>query len=182
MRRFGIGLAESGVPDLSHTALVRKHRFRAQLQSSFQQHSCFSVPVTLRANNGSKEISVSIFNFPGFLGVSSLTHSSWCVIPGDLVANIHHGVSSLTQPSTLAHTIHPRPGQLIETERLLEEVKQATMRADETDKKYALVQEELSLIKQQLAMMLEKQGGGSSTGTSRVHPHYDEDLDDHPVP
>jgi len=56
------------------------------------------------------------------------------------------------------------------------------MRADETDKKYALVQEELSLIKQQLAMMLEKQGGGSSTGTSRVHPHYDEDLDDHPVP
>ncbi|QCD94575.1 LRR receptor-like serine/threonine-protein kinase FLS2 [Vigna unguiculata] len=62
------------------------------------------------------------------------------------------------------------------------EVKQATMRADEIDKKYALVQEELSLIKQQLAMMLEKQGGGSSTGTSRVHPHYDEDLDDHPVP
>jgi len=82
----------------------------------------------------------------------------------------------------LARTIHPRLGQLIETERLLEEVKQATMRTDETDKKYALVQEELSLIKQQLAMMLEKQGGGSSTSTSRVHLHYDEDLDDHPVP
>jgi len=101
---------------------------------------------------------------------------------GDLAANIHHVVSSLTQPSTLTRTIHPRPGQLIETERLLEEVKQATMRADETNKKYALVQEELSLIKQQLAMMLEKQGGGSSIGTSRVHTHYDEDLDDHPVP
>jgi len=65
-----------------------------------------------------------------------------------LAANIHHGVSSLTQPSTLARTIHPRLGQLIEIERLLEEVKQATMRADETDKKYALVQDELSLIKQ----------------------------------
>ncbi|QCD94694.1 hypothetical protein DEO72_LG5g2779 [Vigna unguiculata] len=84
--------------------------------------------------------------------------------------------------SISTRTIHPRLGQLIETERLLEEVKQATMRTDETDKKYALVQEELSLIKQQLAMMLEKQGGGSSTSTSRVHLHYDEDLDDHPVP
>ncbi|QCD92826.1 hypothetical protein DEO72_LG5g895 [Vigna unguiculata] len=67
---------------------------------------------------------------------------------GDLVANIHHGVSSLTQPSTLACTIHPRPGQSVEIERLLEEVKQANMRVDETDKKYALVQEELSLMKQ----------------------------------
>ena len=95
-------------------------------------------------------------------------HSSWCVIPHSTFYFSPHN-SSKTR-------------QLIETERLLEEVKQATMRADETDKKYALVQEELSLIKQQLAMMLEKQGGGSSTGTSRVHPHYDEDLDDHPVP
>jgi len=58
----------------------------------------------------------------------------------------------------------------------------ATMRADETDKKYALVQEELSLIKQQLAMMLEKRGVGSSTSTNRVHLHYDEELNDHPVP
>jgi len=56
------------------------------------------------------------------------------------------------------------------------------MRADETNKKYALIQEELSLIKQQLAMMLEKQAAYSSTGISRVHPHYDEDLDDHPIP
>ncbi|QCD84019.1 hypothetical protein DEO72_LG2g4369 [Vigna unguiculata] len=58
----------------------------------------------------------------------------------------------------------------------------ATMRAGETDKKYALVQEELSLIKQQSTMMLEKQVADSSTGTSRLHPHYDEDLDDHPIP
>jgi len=41
---------------------------------------------------------------------------------GDLAANIHHGVSSLTQPSTLARIIHPRLVQLIETERLLEAV------------------------------------------------------------
>jgi len=33
---------------------------------------------------------------------------------------------------------------------------QATMIVDETDKKFVLVQERLSLIKQQLAMMLEK--------------------------
>ena len=56
------------------------------------------------------------------------------------------------------------------------------MRADEIDKKYALVQEEMSLIKQQLAMMLEKLAGDTSTSTSRMHPHYDEDLDDQPIP
>ncbi|QCD90195.1 hypothetical protein DEO72_LG4g1150 [Vigna unguiculata] len=49
----------------------------------------------------------------------------------DLAANIHHGVSSFTQPSILARTIHPRPRQLVEIERLLEEVKQAIMRTDE---------------------------------------------------
>ena len=48
----------------------------------------------------------------------------------DLAANIHHSVSSLTQPFTLAHTIHPRLGQLVETKRLLEKVKQANMRVD----------------------------------------------------
>ncbi|QCE11808.1 hypothetical protein DEO72_LG10g3045 [Vigna unguiculata] len=99
----------------------------------------------------------------------------------DMAANIHHGVSSLTQPSTLACTIHPRPEQF-ETERLLEEVKQVTIRADENDKKYAMVQEELGLVKKQLAMMLEKQATNTSTGTSRVHPHYNEDLDDKLVP
>jgi len=100
----------------------------------------------------------------------------------NLVANIHHGVSSLTQPSTLARIIHPRLRQLVETKRLLEEVKHDTMTGDEIDEKYALVQEELSLIKQQLAMTMEKHVSDTSTGTSRVHPYYGEDLDDHPIP
>jgi len=56
------------------------------------------------------------------------------------------------------------------------------MRADETNKKYVLVQEELSLITQQLVMMLEKQVVDTSTDTSHVHSYYDEDLDDQLVP
>jgi len=52
----------------------------------------------------------------------------YCI--GDLAANIHHGVSFLAQLSILVRTIHPRSGQLVETKRLLEEVKQANMRDD----------------------------------------------------
>jgi len=69
------------------------------------KHNDFTIYGLDLTSNGVEKL----LNLRGFLGVSSLTHSSWCVIPGDLVANIHHGVSSLTQPSTLAHTIHPRP-------------------------------------------------------------------------
>jgi len=56
------------------------------------------------------------------------------------------------------------------------------MRVDETYKKFALVQEQLDLVKVQLATVLEKQVVDTSIGTSHVHPHYDEDLDDQPIP
>jgi len=44
------------------------------------------------------------------------------------------------------------------------------------------MEEEMKLMKQQLALVLERQTADSSTGTSHVHPHYDPLLDDQPIP
>lgn len=39
----------------------------------------------------------------------------------------------------------------------------------------------MQLIQHQLQKVLENRTGGSSTGTSQVHPHYAEDLDSQPL-
>ncbi|XP_027931214.1 uncharacterized protein LOC114187227 isoform X2 [Vigna unguiculata] len=57
---------------------------------------------------------------------------------GDLAANIHHGASSFTQPLTSIRTIHSTHEKLLETERLHEEVRQATLRAAAADEKAAV--------------------------------------------
>ena len=113
-----------------------------------------------------------------------------------MVANIHDGVSSLTQPSTSSHVTLPTQEQLQVAERLHEEVRQATQRATtanekvvatskglvETNKKCAMMEEEMKLIKRQLALVLERHTIDSSMGTSHVHLHYDLVLDDQPIP
>jgi len=114
----------------------------------------------------------------------------------DLAANIHDGVSSHTQPSTISRVILPTKEQFQEAERLREKVRQATQRATvadekvaatsegliETNKKCAMMEEEMKLMKRQLALVLERQTTNSSTGTSHVHPYYDPLLDDQPIP
>ena len=44
------------------------------------------------------------------------------------------------------------------------------------------VQDQMKLIQQQLATMMERQRADTSTGTSQVHPHCDEAHDDQPLP
>ena len=79
-----------------------------------------------------------------------------------------------------------------EAERLREEVRQATQRATtidekvvatfeglvETNKKCVMMEEEMKLMKRQLALMLERHTIGTSMGTSHMHPRYDPLLDD----
>jgi len=89
---------------------------------------------------------------------------------GDLGANIQPGVTSLTQPSlSRTEDEHARHNERLEQELA------------ETKRYCAMIQEEMKLIRQQLALVLEKQSTNSSTGTSQVHHHYDEDLDDQPI-
>ena len=38
------------------------------------------------------------------------------------------------------------------------------------------------IVQQQLVIMMERQRADTSTGTSQVHPHYDEAHDDQPLP
>jgi len=43
------------------------------------------------------------------------------------------------------------------------------------------LQDQMKLMQQQLATMMERQHADTSTGTSQVHPHYDEAHDHQPL-
>ncbi|QCD84151.1 hypothetical protein DEO72_LG2g4501 [Vigna unguiculata] len=72
-------------------------------------------------------------------------------------------------------------------QRLREEVRQATQLVTasdekaattseglvETNKKCAMMEEEMKSVKRGLTLVLERQTTNTSTGTSHVHPHYD---------
>ncbi|WVZ21389.1 hypothetical protein V8G54_008711 [Vigna mungo] len=83
----------------------------------------------------------------------------------DLAANIRHGVSSLTQPSLLAaatdHIDHSA-----ENEQLRQQVTQANITAREAMERCAKLEDTMQLLKQQMAMMMERQVGDRSTSTT----------------
>jgi len=84
-----------------------------------------------------------------------------------LVANYRQGVSSLIQPSFVA-TATDYSTQMAREERFQNELNEA--------------KEQMKLMQQQLAAMMESQRADTSTGTSQVHPLYDEAHDDQPHP
>ncbi|TKY68115.1 hypothetical protein E2542_SST04348 [Spatholobus suberectus] len=117
----------------------------------------------------------------------------WCYGTGDLASNIRPGVSFLTQECRFAPTTSQAHQYSVETEALRQQVQRANEQAaaanarvdevtiglHEANQKYTQLEEKMRLMQDQLQMLFDRQSGGSSTGTSQVHPHYAEDLDDH---
>ena len=98
-----------------------------------------------------------------------------------MVANFHHGASSLTQPSVLASSID-HDDQLVENAQIKQQILEAKPKADRADKKSSKLEDIVRLMQQQLPMMMEKHVADTSTNTSQVHPYYARNFDDHHVP
>ena len=111
----------------------------------------------------------------------------------DLAANYRQGVSFLTQPSSFASVdsfsfqaereeITCEIIQSKEQARKVEE--EANMAIEQfvtTNTKLRQMEDDLRMVKEQLAAMMDRQRGDASTGTSQVHPDYEEDDDHHPL-
>jgi len=80
------------------------------------------------------------------------------------------GVSSLTQPSTFGAS---QSDQLTGNQQLRAELSM-------WDKKYAHLEEEMKVIKEQLVSGLQRDN--ASTSTSQFHHQYDPERDDQPLP
>jgi len=117
-----------------------------------------------------------------------------------LAANYREGVSSLTQPSFIA-TATDYSTQMAREEQFQNELNEAKEEARTTreiarelqDQMKFMQQEQeearmareiarelqnrMKLMQQQPAIMMERQRADTSTGTSQVHPHYDEAHD-----
>ncbi|XP_027904285.1 uncharacterized protein LOC114164025 isoform X2 [Vigna unguiculata] len=88
----------------------------------------------------------------------------------DLAANIRHGVSSLTQPSLLAAATNhidlsatDHIDYSAENEQLRRQVTQANITAREAMEKCAKLEDTMQLLKQQMAMMMERRVEDMST-------------------
>jgi len=107
-----------------------------------------------------------------------------CYGTADLSANIRHGVSSMTQPNILPSSID----YITENEQLRRKVmeanqvvNQSNQVANQTNQNVAMLMDKIQMLEQKLATM-ERHQPDTSTGTSQVHPYYDEQFDDQPVP